>query len=473
MMPVSRHDERGFTVPEMLIAIMMISILSLVTLGGIQFFTKAVDARTFAQSGGMTVDRELATMRTDANTAFAVFVPDRDVFHVSNKPDSYVAQGRTVLAPPHEVDYYSKTDTGTESWWAYYYDRVHGTLQRYDYDPAAGTRGVVDRSSGAIDPRGAYSKVTGISSFSVATLQASALTDPARNRFAPIVGAMSDGLIRPVADPVGFVPVNGQPRSDLYGGNTSIQVSMTTAVGERSLHLLSGTMPSGFTVHEVPAIRAFVYRLNTHHHSWFGTVSKSRAQIFEQLQYSYHPITDRPTDWKVWCDYQVYGAGSGGLDYADKNAGYQPKNFVETTSSLFYSTTHGTIHNLNEQGCGKKIPRPGDTPAANYAGTSPDTYESPPPCLAKGECWPENAPPYWSPPSPWPSSAPPAIWCASHQQAVICGGTGENQGETQVNSASRLPIAVDPGNNKSATQSPAPSAGPIRDGLPRRDGPRG
>lgn len=465
-----RSDERGFTVPEMLVAIMLISILSLVTLGGIQFFTKAVDARTFAQGGGMTVDRELATMRQDANTAFAVFVPDLDVFHVSNKPTSYTDQGRTVVVAPHEVDYYSKTDTGTESWWAYYYDRVHGTLQRYDYDPASGARGVIDRKSGLIDPRGTYSKVWGVSSFSVATLQANALADPARNQFAPVVKAMSDTMTPPIADPVGFVPANGQPRSDLYGGNTSIHVTMTTSAGQHTLHLLSGTMPSGFTVHEVPAIRAFVYRINTHHHSWFGTVTKSRAQIFEQLQYSYHRYTDQPRDWKVWCDYQVYGAGGGGLDYADKNAGYQPTNFVETTSSLFYNTTHGTIHNLNEQGCGKQVPRPGDTPPPKYAGKSPDTYESPPPCFAQGGCWPEEAPPYWSPPSPWPSNSPPAVWCGSHQQAVICGGNGERQGGTDGNSASPLPISVGPGKNRSAPQSPAPSAGGVQGGLPHHGG---
>lgn len=406
-----RRGERGFTVPEMLIAIMMISVLGLVTLGGIQFFTKAVDSRTFAQGGGMTVNRELATMRQDANTAFAIFVPDLDVFRASNKATSYTDNGRAAVVPPHEVDYYSKTDTGTESWWAYYYDRTHSTLQRYDYDPATGTRGVVDRATGTIDPRGAYSKVTGVSSFSVEALQADALADPTRNQFAPIIKAMSDTMRQPIADPVGFVPANGRPRSDLYGGNTSIHITMTTAAGQHSLHLLSGAMPSGFTVHEVPAIRAFVYRINTHHHSWFGTVTKSRAQIFEQLQYSYHRYTDKPTDWKVWCDYQVYGAGGNGLDYADKNAGYQPTNFVETTSSLFYNTTHGTIHNLNEQGCGRKVPRPGDTPAPRYTGTSPDTYESPPPCFAKGGCWPEGAPPYWSPPSPWPSASPPAVWC--------------------------------------------------------------
>lgn len=456
----------------MLIAIMMISVLSLVTLGGIQFFTKAVDARTFAAGGGMTVDRELAAMRQDGNTAFAVFVPDFDVFRVSNKATSYVDQGRTVVVPPHEVDYYSKTDTGVESWWAYYYDRARGTLQRYDYDPTKGTRGAIDRKTGEIVPQGTYSKVTGVSSFSVATLQANALSDPSRNQFAPLIQAMSEAKTQPVADPVGFVPANGQPRADLYGGNTSIQVMMTTASGQRSLHLLSGTMPSGFTVHEVPAIRAFVYRINTHHHSWFGTVSKSRAQIFEQLQYSYHRYTDKPTDWKVWCDYQVYGAGGGGLDYADKNAGYQPTNFVETTSSLFYNTTHGTIHNLNEQGCEKKVPRPWDTPAPKYTGASPDTYESPPPCFAQGGCWPEGAPPYWSPPSPWPSSSPPAVWCGSHQQSAICGGSGEQQGGKDGNSASPAPISVSPNRNKVAPSSLPP--GPNFDGgtLPRRGDPR-
>ena len=456
----------------MLIAIMMISILSLVTLGAIAFFTKAIDARTFAQGGGMTVDRELATMRQDANTAFAVFVPDRDVFRASNKPTSSTDNGRTVTVPPHEVDYYSKTDTGTESWWAYFYDRTHGTLQRFDYDPATGTTGVVDRKSGVINPLGAYSKVAGVSSFSVATIQADALADPTRNQFAPIIKAMSNTMTQPVADPVGFVPASGQPRSDLYGGNASIQITMTTATGQHSLHLLSGAMPSGFTVHEVPAIRAFVYRINTHHHSWFGTVTKSRAQIYEQLQYSYHRYTDKPTDWKVWCDYQVYGAGGPGLDFSDKNAGYQPTNFVETTSSLFYNTTHGTIHNLNEVGCGKKVPRPGDTPAPMYTGASPDTYESPPPCFAEGGCWPEGAPPYWSPPSPWPSASPPAVWCASHQEAAICGGTGEPQGSNMNNSASPIPISVGPGNSNLTPQSPAPTAGGSDGSFPRRGGPR-
>ncbi len=410
------HIQRGFTVPEMLVAMLLIATLALVALGTLQFFVRTVDARTYGLGGAASVERELATMRDDANTAFAVFVPAKDVFGAPNAPP----------ASSHEVDYYAKTDTGAETWWAYYFDAKQKTLQRYDYNPATGARGVFDRTNGTIDARGRYPQITGVTAFAAQPVQADALADAKSNPFAPIVQTLVGPNATPQADPVGFVPSNDQPRADLYGGNTTVQVVIETQRGRHTLHVLSGAMPSGFTIHEAMAIRAFVYRVNTVHRSWIGFAQKTKAQIFEQLQYSFHPKTDPPGTWKVWCDFQVYGYGAGGLTLNDPNAVYHPKNFDETAASIYYRVTHDSVRSLNPNpgGCNKHVPKIDDTPAPAYTGPSPDTYDTPPPCFAQGACYPENAPPNWTPQSPWPSSPPPPSWCAGHQQSPLCGGAG-------------------------------------------------
>ncbi len=415
MTPSSMRAQRGFTLPELLVAMGLLSVLILVSLGALQFFTKTVDARTYNDSGATSVERTLATMRTDADTAFAVFVPKNDVFGAPN----------TVAGNAHEVDYYAKTDTGTETWWAYHYDANAQTLQRYDYDPTARTHGVFDRATGAVDPTGHYPKVTGISAFAASPLQADTLTNVGKNPYAPLVQTMVGAGATPQADPVGFVPANGQARTDLYGGNTTVQVTLTGRDGPHILHLTTGTMPSGFTVHESFAIKALVYRLDTIHRSWLGFAQKTHAQIFEQLQYSFHPKTDPASKWKVWCDFQVYGYGSGGLALNDPNASYRPyQNWDEAASAIYYNVTHGEAQKLNPLGCNQKVPSITSTPAPQYTGTSPDVTDTPPPCFLAGVCWPDNAPPNWSPPSPWPMATPPPAWCATHQQSTLCGGGG-------------------------------------------------
>ncbi|GAC1305245.1 MAG: hypothetical protein NVSMB19_16570 [Vulcanimicrobiaceae bacterium] len=405
--------QRGFTIPEVLIAIVLFLALAIATLGTTRGLTRVLDGRSTAQNGVLSMEREIARMRSDADTAFAVFVPQNDVM---GRPNVGTAQGA-----PHEVDFYSKTETGAETWWAYHFDRARGTLQRYDYDPASGARGVFDRTTGAIDRNGQYPAVTGVRSFTAASVQANDLADVKHNALAPLLAGLTRGAT-PRADPVGFVPANGTPRDDLYGGNASVHVALQTDHGSRTLHLVSGAMASGFTIHAALAMRSFIYRIDSIHRSWFGFAQKTKAHIYEQLQYSFTPAN--PASWKLWCDFEVYGHGANGLTLNDPHASYQPYEFASTTGSNFFIVTHDGVRGQDPVGgCRPAFPTPNDTPAPVSPGNY-DTYETPPPCFAAGQCWPYGAPPNFAPPSPWPANSPPADWCAGHQASPLCGGTG-------------------------------------------------
>ena len=360
------------------------------------------------------------SMRSDAATAFAVFVPTKDVF---GNPNS---------APAHEFDYYARAEDGSEAWWAYTFDAANGTIRRWDYQPgangAANLVGAMDRQSGAIDPAASYPAITGVKSFAAHTLEANELTASV-NAFAPVISQLVGATgMTPAAEPVGFVPASNQARTDLYGGNTTVEVSLTTAHGARTFHLATTAVPSGFTVHAAPAIRAFAYRLDYGHRFWFGFAQKTWARIFEQLQYKY---PNKP--WKVWCDFEVYGAGSNGLALNDPHAAYNPHDWIEATAGTFYKTTQGDVSQLNPNGCGKKIPAATATSATPgpLAGT-PDVIDTPPPCFAQGTCWPQNAPADWSPPSPWPAQTPPAAWCVTHNASTLCGGSGNGGADQQL-----------------------------------------
>ena len=180
--------------------------------------------------------------------------------------------------------------------------------------------------------------------------------------FGPLIASLaSSSGVQPAAEPVGFVPASNQSRADLYGGNTTVEVSLTTAHATRTLHLATSVVPSGFTIHAAPAIRAFVYRLDFGHRFWFGFAQKTWARIFEQVQYTYSPPAG---PWHVWCDFQLYGAGTDGLALNDPNATYRPKNWNESTAGAVYLATQGDLSALNPAGCGKQIPGRTSTAAA-------------------------------------------------------------------------------------------------------------
>jgi len=422
------RQQRGFSVPELLIAALLFISLAVATLSTMHALTRALDGRSTSQSGMLSMEQQVSRMRSDADTAFAVFVPQNDVLGFSNAAAANVA--------PHEVDFYTKTDTNSETWWAYYYDSAQHTLRRYDYDPATRRRGVFDRTTGSIDPQGQYPALTGVRAFSATSVQANELANGHYNKFAPLISGLTQGAT-PQADPVGFVPADGQPRTDLYGGNASVHIALSTDHGDRALHLVSGAMASGFTIHEALAIRSYIYRKNTHHHSWAGLVSKSRAHIYEQLQYSFDPRGGKP--WNVWCDFELYGhTGEGGLDYSDRKVRYQPfDDFQSTAGYTFFIVTHNGVLGQIPIGCKPHYPLPNDTPMPTLTAPPPTYDETPPPCWSAGTCWPYNAPPNWSPPSPWPATSPPPDWCAGHQASPLCGGTGA--GPTPTDNAGTAP----------------------------------
>jgi type II secretory pathway pseudopilin PulG len=415
--------QRGFSVVEILVAMGLAIGIALVTLGVTHAFTRALGMRSTAQSGAIALEQQLDRMRSEAASAYAVFVPANDIF---GKPNA-AAHG----APGHEVDFYTKTDLGADTFWAYDFDAAHGTLERYDYDVSPKTGlpqdiGVADRATGAIDP-GGYPAIEGVTAFTATSVFASELASQPNVFGRLLAGLVSAPGVSPPAEPVGFVPANGIPDADLYGGNTMVQVQAATQHGTRTLHLASGAMPSGFTIHDAPSIRAFTYRIDSIHRSWFGLAQKTWAHIFEQLQYNYKPA-DPASPWRAWCDYEVYGANSQGIALDDPNhtEDYQPYWWTEATVGAYYTTTHGGYAHLEPANvCSETIPGPNASAVPVPSQTSPDVIDTPPPCFTSSDpCWPSNAPPNWTPPSPWPSSSPPPWWCSTHELSQLCGGPG-------------------------------------------------
>ena len=407
--------ERGFTVVETLLATVLLLLIGIGTLGLVSGFARAIASRGSSSGGSAQAENVLVSMRSDAATAFAVFVRVTDIYGAPN--------GSATVAP-HEVDYYTKAQDGSETWWAYFYNASDSTLRRWDYSPnvgAADTIGVMGRT-GVIDTNASYPPMTGVTAFSAHTIEASDLTS-SNNTFGPIIASLSSAAgITPNAEPVGFVPKSGTARADLYGGNTTVEVSLKTAQSTRTIHLSTSTSPSGFTLHLAPSIRSIIYRKDYGHRFWFGWAQKTWARIFEQLQYSYTP---KVGPWTAWCDYEVYGSNSDGLSLGDTNARYQPTEWVESMAGVFYSVTQGSLNGLNASGCGKKLPTKKDaapTPAPDTQ--APEVIDTPPPCFLAGQCWPQNAPENWAPPSPWPLATAPPEWCVNHHDSTLCGGVG-------------------------------------------------
>jgi type II secretory pathway pseudopilin PulG len=416
-----KASERGFSVPELLVAIVLLLLIGFATLGVLQGFSRALADRSTAESGSIALDRELDAMKADAASSYAVFVPLRDVFGKTN------AMGADTATPGvgHEVDFYTKNDHNVESYWAYDYDATAKTLQRYDYVPSAAGApaiGVFDRTTGALNTAAHYPTISNVQSFETQTLFASQLGST-KNAF----GALVQNLVAqvgatPAADPVGFVPTSGKPQSDLYGGNTTVQLQVQTNAGTRIVHLASAVMPSGFTIHEYPAIRGVVYRLDQVHRSWFGLAQITHSGIYEQLLVSYTPKD--PTSWSPWCDYEVYGSGSSGLRLNDPKTQYDPTDYHETMGGIYNAVADGSANSLNPvQQCGSTVPGPNAT-YAPIVPAPPIVVPTNPPCFIAGQCWPDQAPPNWIPASPWPVQSPPASWCATHAASPLCGGTG-------------------------------------------------
>jgi hypothetical protein len=331
-----RRGEYGFTAIEALVAIALFVALGFATLLVTRAFLGATAASATSTAGTLTLEAQIDEWRSEATTAFAVFIPAADVM------------GRPNLdgATPHEFDFYAKTDTAATMYWAYYYDAAAQTMQRFDYD-LSGRRGEADRTTGAIDTSAQYPVLPNVTSFTVATVEANTLTSPASvyaSAIAPLFGSAT-----PKPLPVGFDD-GGPPRTDLYGGNATVQLQITAAHGSRSIELSSGAMPSGFTVHAYPQFRATVYRVDQTHRGCGGLCQRSHVWINARLEVSYDNWKTQPPT--IWCDFNLYGYPHGLIE-GDPAENYHPEWFTESTAGIVYDVTH---ENTPGKTCSKTPP---------------------------------------------------------------------------------------------------------------------
>jgi hypothetical protein len=396
------NAQRGFTLLDVSLAIVLAVALGLATLGVLRGMFAMSAAAATTSGGSLTLDQTTDEMRGDADTAFAVFVPTRDVM---GRPNAGAAGA-------HEIDFYTRTDSGTIASWAYYFDAGAHTLRRFDYD-ASGHVGEATRANGTIDVTARYPALTGVIDFRASTLQASDLVRPENlyaNAIAPALGGAA-----PKALPVGF-SAPGDTRGDRFGGNVTVQVAIATEHGSQTLHLVTAALPSGFTVRAYPQIRAIVYRVDQTHRFWFGLAGKSHVFVRARLDISYDGWRTLPP--QTWCDFNLYGY-PGGLTGGPAED-YHPEWFTESTAGIVYDVTHGITPGTT---CPAAPPPPVGASAATAIATPPAIVDTPPPCFANGACWPPDAPPDWSP-SPAPVTTPPSAWCVGHPVSRLCGGPG-------------------------------------------------
>lgn len=308
-------SQRGFSIVELLVAVIAITLVGFAGLGIVKSLAAALNGGYASPHGASVVDLQAESLRGDAATAFAVFVPATDVF----------GNPATVKGLTHEVDFYSKTDNGTDVLWAYYYDPLKQTLQRYDYD-TAGDVGKRDPTTGAVDPSGSYAPLGEIQTFGAQTIRADQMA-AAPNPYAPVLAALFPGT--PQALPVSFNNFsNGYDRPDLYGGNTLVAVTLGNKATTRTLHLLSGALPTGFTITGYPSYHVVVYKTESVHRFLLGLAQKTRDWVNARVSVTYDGTTYQP-----WCDFNIYGA-PGGLDLGDPHQNYTPDEWPESAAGI-------------------------------------------------------------------------------------------------------------------------------------------
>ena len=336
--------QRGISIVELLVALVVFLVVAMAMFGIIRGFARGAWFAATSASGSLTIETQLDAMRGEAATAFAVFVPDRDILAANN-------------ADGHELDFYSRTDDGRPVFWAYRFDPTAKTLARYDYD-LAGHRGVADRLSGIVDTTAAYPLLTNIVSFTARKIFASQLADATHNVYGGALAPLfNTGTPKPL--PVGFDD-GGAQRTDLYGGNMTIEIALATARASRTIHLATGALPSGFTVHANPEFRVVIWRHDTTSKT-FPFRSVSRVYINAQLLVSYNRFATAPI---VWCDYNIYGAPEGLRRPYNGFDQYHPDWFVESTAGVLWNVTHG---NTNGSTCPLAPPPPTGVPVARYS----------------------------------------------------------------------------------------------------------
>jgi hypothetical protein len=330
--------ERGMSVIETLIAT---ALLVLAAFGGLAACRTV--ASVLAWSAGSTrgatdLDTQAAALRDDAASAFAIFVP-----------------ADAATQPASEVDFYAKTAAGQPLLWRYVGDPVQQTLQRWDFD-LAGNQGVRDITTGAIDTNARYPALTHITSFAAMTLPADQLGAAAHN---PYNGLGALFVHPPRARAVRFGTAD-LARLGAVGGNSVIAVTLANEHATRVVHLVAGSLPTGFTVRGRPVWHAIIYRVDQTGRSSLGLVQKSHVFINVRIDVSYDGWATAPIRW---CDFNLLGAPHG-LDGDDPHANYTPSESFEHSDNLLTMCRqrHPTPPGLDS---------PGNPPDADAVGATP------------------------------------------------------------------------------------------------------
>lgn len=198
--------EDGFTLIETLVATTIgasLIVLLAVFVNCFVFSAASLDARLQAQ---MAADHLIERLISDASSAWAVYVPQNDVFGNGNQDG-------------HEVDYFSEDGAHRTYSWAYTYDATSRHLLRYSF--ARGQEAQKDQDLGAFD------------SFSATAVTASQL-----------------GTIDPLFanSTIPSVTYGYDAAPGATGGNGMVRINLSASGVERSEMLASSTAPTTFTV---------------------------------------------------------------------------------------------------------------------------------------------------------------------------------------------------------------------------------
>ena len=161
-----------------------------------------------------TLTRLSSLWYAEQDDAWAIFTPPADV---SGKPNT----------DGHELDFYTRDESGTDRFWAYTFDSNAQTLTRSTY-AAPGASARVDQV------------FTGIASFHAQTYPLTALQDTASPIYSPMYASatVQNGAVR----------FFSQSAPWIAGGNQITDVRIANAQQSLEFHLSTQSAPSGYTV---------------------------------------------------------------------------------------------------------------------------------------------------------------------------------------------------------------------------------
>lgn len=353
------NREDGFSLIEVMVATAVITLVGMIALQSMVLATTVLAAshRIMSATDMDGASRLAAQLRAEARTASGI-----------------QASGG------NRVTFYGTDDGGNAHYWDY----------------TVGAQGQVVREDFGSAPRSvpATSVINEVTSLTARTIAGSELVSTAAN--SKYGGALQGASVPGTYD----VPVSARSgAANIAGGNHVVEVSLGTKSSRETIHLLGGTMPSGFTIVGAPSFHAVVWREDSITRKWFGLVAQTNAFVFGRVSISYN----HGKTWTPWCDriliHNVYAGHQSFWARADKDATFNPNDPLERSDSLLKACV--AKHN--------PLPNVLTTPAANWT-RSPEVIETPPPGTTP-------PPPSYTPP---PGVNLPADYCAANPGAPIC-----------------------------------------------------